>query len=505
MPETIPLIRPSFNRSLRLETRPELLSADTGALVQREMMDRSGLIDWLTERLHDPRHPSSIRYPLSDLLRTRLLLLGQGWRDQSDADRLRQDPSLRVASQTRRGTAALEEGHGLASQPTLSRLLGTLSREENLPVLHQAVTELACRRIEMIEGRRRKRGKKRRKKTMYLDVDGLPVEVHGHPPGSEWNGHYHQRMYHGLVASCAETGDLIDGEIFPGASYLGKKALKLTLRVVDRCRGRLCGSMIVRMDAGFPEPGLLKGLESRSVPYIARIRKNEVLNRMAKPYLTQPAGRSPKAPPRLWFHELTYQAESWDRARLVVLVVRERPGELYPDHFWLLTSLSRKRYEAEVLLAQYRKRGKAEGHMGELMDVLDPALSSASRPKTHYHGGRGSPPQRSPVPAESAGVRDPAPGSGADGAGDASGLESASFSRAGVASGVSGATSGEAIDFRHQSRGDGLEAVVEETGAGVLGAGIVDGGGIGPVEGTETVGISHRKVNLSAGDAPPGR
>ena len=24
--------------------------------------------------------------------------------------------------------------------------------------------------------------------------------------------------------------------------------------------------------------------------------------------------------------------------------------------------------------------------MGELMDVLDPALSSASRPKTHYRG-----------------------------------------------------------------------------------------------------------------------
>ncbi len=365
MPETIPLIRPSFNRSLRLETRPELLSADTGALVQREMMDRSGLIDWLTERLHDPRHPSSIRYPLSDLLRTRLLLLGQGWRDQSDADRLRQDPSLRVASRTRRGTAALEEGTGLASQPTLSRLLDTLSRKENLPVLHQAVTALACRRIEMIEGRRRKRGKqtarkKRRKKTMYLDVDGLPVEVHGYPPGSEWNGYYRQRMYHGLVASCAETGDLIDGEIFPGASSLGKKALKLALRVVDHCRGRLCGSMIVRMDAGFPEPGLLKGLESRSVPYIARIRKNEVLNRMAKPYLTQPAGRSPDAPPRLWFHELTYQAESWDRARRVVLVVRERLGELYPDHFWLLTSLSRKRYEAEALLPMYRKRGKAE-------------------------------------------------------------------------------------------------------------------------------------------------
>ena len=46
---------------------------------------------------------------------------------------------------------------------------------------------------------------------------------------------------------------------------------------------------------------------------------------------------------------------------------------------------------------------------------------------------------------------------------------------------------------------------MEETGAGVLGAGIGDEGGIGPVEGTETVGISHRRVNLSAGDGPPGR
>ena len=131
---------------------------------------------------------------------------------------------------------------------------------------------------------------------------------------------------------------------------------------------------------------MLEGLEKRSVPYIARIRKNKTLDRMAKPHPTQPAGRSSDEAPRVWSHEVTYQAESWDRARRVVLMVVERPGELYPDHFWLLTSLGRKRYGAEELLATYRRRGKAEGHMGELMDVLDPALSSASRPKTHYRG-----------------------------------------------------------------------------------------------------------------------
>ena len=169
---------------------------------------------------------------------------------------------------------------------------------------------------------------------MFLDVDGLPVEVHGRQPGSQWSGYYRQRMYLGLVASCGETGDLIDGELFPGASYLGNKALKLTLRAVDRCRGRLCGSMIVRMDAGFPGPGLLQGLESRSVPYIARIRKNEVLNRMARALLDPTGGAIPESSRReLWFHELTYQAESWDRARRVVLVVRGATGGVVSGSF----------------------------------------------------------------------------------------------------------------------------------------------------------------------------
>ena len=102
--------------------------------------------------------------------------------------------------------------------------------------------------------------------------------------------------------------------------------------------------------------------------------------------------------------------------------------------------------------------------MGELMDVLDPALPSASRPKTHYRGqpltpakttearteNRSPTAERSIVPAESAGVRDPALGAGADGAGDVPGLESASISGTGVAGRVSVGLPREATDFRGQ-------------------------------------------------------
>ncbi len=66
----------------------------------------------------------------------------------------------------------------------------------------------------------------------------------------------------------------------------------------------------------------------------------------------------------------------------------ERPGELFLDYFWLITNLKRNRYSGARLLGLYRMRGKAEGHMGEFMDVLAPALSSAPRAKSHYRGRR---------------------------------------------------------------------------------------------------------------------
>ncbi len=78
MGETLPLFTPLFNKSVQIESRPEHLTGESGALIQREIMERSGIIDWLAARLHDPRKPELITYPLSDLLRTHLLLLGQG-------------------------------------------------------------------------------------------------------------------------------------------------------------------------------------------------------------------------------------------------------------------------------------------------------------------------------------------------------------------------------------------------------------------------------------------
>ena len=48
---------PEFNRSIRIEARPERLSSDAGALMLREVAERLGLLTWLKPRLDDPRDP----------------------------------------------------------------------------------------------------------------------------------------------------------------------------------------------------------------------------------------------------------------------------------------------------------------------------------------------------------------------------------------------------------------------------------------------------------------
>jgi hypothetical protein len=115
------------------------------------------------------------------------------------------------------------------------------------------------------------------------------------------------------------------------------------------------------------------------------VKNNAALNKLAEEHLKRPPGPRPQQP-REWFHELDYRAASWSRERRVVLVVQERPNELYLHHFWLITNWTIEQISGEQLLEMYRQRGTAESHLGELMDVLDPALSSTPRTKTHYRG-----------------------------------------------------------------------------------------------------------------------
>ncbi|MFN7610002.1 MAG: transposase, partial [bacterium] len=192
-------------------------------------------------------------------------------------------------------------------------------------------------------------------------------------------------IYHPLITSIAETGDMLDARLRAGNVGTAEGALDVILDVVDRARKSFCDMAMVRIDAGFPPAALLAGLEARGIDYVSRFPANRVLDRLAEPCMKRPPGRRP-AEPRMWLYELRYQAETWDRPRRVILVVKEREGDLLLDRFFLVTSLPWTAKLRHEVLAHDRERGKAEGHMGELKDVLAPALSSTNRTKSHWRG-----------------------------------------------------------------------------------------------------------------------
>jgi hypothetical protein len=130
------LFQPEFNRSIRVEARRERLSADAGALLLRELMDRLGYPELFRKHLRDPRDSLRVKHPQVELLRTVLLMLAQGWSAHSDVRLVREDPALCLAVSSRRGQRPLREAgsgevEGLCSQPTLSRLLTALGSGEN--------------------------------------------------------------------------------------------------------------------------------------------------------------------------------------------------------------------------------------------------------------------------------------------------------------------------------------------------------------------------------------
>jgi len=369
-----------FNRAVRVEARPERLSADAGALLIRELTDRLGLPELVARHLDDARDPDRVVHPFIELVRTALLLLVQGWRDQDDVSLLRDDPVLRVAVSGRRGEGPLKPAApnapgGLCSQPTLSRLQAALGRETNREGLAELLRELVVPFLGT-EGAGRDE--------ITLDLDSFPHRVHGHQPGTAYNGHYRARCFHPLVAS-VDGRYFLGGRLREGNVHTAEGGLDFVLPILGWLRG-LVPRVWLRADAGFPAPEFLDRLDAEEVSYVFRLRSNATLERMARPFLRRPPGRPP-VEGRTWFHEISYRAGSWSRARRVVLVVLERPGEqghLFLDHFFLLTSATPTEERASRLLDRYRQRGAAESDFGAFKSTLALTLSSSPRPKSHY-------------------------------------------------------------------------------------------------------------------------
>ena len=373
---------PTFNRAVKIRSRDLRVTSDAGLLLLREVDQRLGLTASLAAKLHDPRRADLTRYDLRELLCERLFALAQGYRPCDDLDILAHDPALRLAAWDRPGGRALEER--MASQPTQSRLLDILANfPKNQDALRFALGDwLGRHTLAAGSGRPLQRA--------TIDLDSFPIEVHGSQAGAEYHGYYKKKIYNPLVATISHRGDfdssrLGDGFLHArlrhGAVDSADEAVSFLHEAVAAARP-FADALDVRFDSAFVEGHILDALTGMGVGFVGRVRNNSVLDRLADPYLVRPQGRPPKEGYQKIIDLIPYQAESWHYGYRVILVVIDEPDqktgqlELFPRHFFLVTSWSSEERSAEEILEHYRRRGTFEDRIGEFCGTVLPGLSS---------------------------------------------------------------------------------------------------------------------------------
>ena len=89
-------VRLQFDRRLRLEFHGATITSDAGLLACRELDAALGLTETANDYIHESRTGRNVQHPLLSLLRQSVYSRLAGYEDTNDAERLAQDPAMRV-------------------------------------------------------------------------------------------------------------------------------------------------------------------------------------------------------------------------------------------------------------------------------------------------------------------------------------------------------------------------------------------------------------------------
>src|SRR5665811_1666896 len=314
----------SFNRFLRIGFQGSRVTSNGGLILVRELDERLGFGELIEQHLTDPRGTNT-RFSFADLLRQSVYSRLAGYEDVNDAERLSQDPALRLIGSEK----IWDRGAALTSRlQTFETEM--LAKEENFVGLAQLNRELIGR-AEAIHSLYR----------TVLDMDSTEIPVHGEQEESAYNGHFESTCYHPLLLFNRD-GDCLAAKLRPGNVHSAEGWQELLLPEIER-QQRMGKEIAFRANAAFAKPKIYESLEERGVKYAIRIPANDSLERDIAELLTRPVGR-PSHKPVVWYKGFLYQAASWKTARRVVAKVEFHTGELFPRVGFIVTNLETPSY-----------------------------------------------------------------------------------------------------------------------------------------------------------------
>jgi hypothetical protein len=328
----------SFNPALKVDFQGSRITSDGGLILVRELDERLGFGELITQHLSDSRPGKNTQLPLADLFRQSVYSRIAGYEDVNDAERLSQDPAFRLIGSEK----TWDRGVALTSRlQTFETEM--LAEEENFGSLARINRELIAK-AEAIDAQQR----------IVLDMDSTEIPVYGQQENSAYNGHFESTCHHPLLLFNRE-GDCLAAKLRPGNVHSADGWEELLLPEIERQR-KLGKEVVFRADAAFAKPEIYEALEERGVKYAIRIPANDGLERDIAELLTRPVGR-PGHKPVVCYKGFLYQAASWKTARRVVAKVEFHIGELFPRVGFIVTNLET---DSRAVVRFYNKRGTAE-------------------------------------------------------------------------------------------------------------------------------------------------
>jgi hypothetical protein len=342
-------LRLQFNPSVRLEFHGSTITSDAGLLPLRELDEALGLTHIAADYLQESRTGRNIQHHLVPLLRQSIYSRLAGYDDTNDAERLAQDPAMRVV------VGWQGSDRSAASANTMSRFeTEILTRENNLK-------ELARMNAQWVDGAMAHTSHRR----VILDLDSSESPVHGQQEGAAYNGHFECVCYHPLFCF-NRFGDCEGAVLRPGNVHSADGWQEFIEPIVERYL-KAAVRLLFRADAAFAKPEIYEYLERRSIGYAIRLRANEVLQREIAHLLVRPT-EWPSRKPIVSYHDFAYQAQSWNVSRRVVAKVEWHQGELFPRVGFIVTNLS---YPTIGIVRFYNGRGTAEQWIKEGKQALN--------------------------------------------------------------------------------------------------------------------------------------
>jgi Transposase DDE domain group 1 len=331
------------------------LSSDGGLLLLAHLDQRLGLTQRVAACLQDPRLPERIRHSLLDLIRQRVYQIAAGYEDANDATALRRDPALKVAV-----GRSPHSDPDLASQPTLSRLEGTVTEAEcdaiNAALLDQFLKTPRPKPSEIV-----------------LDFDLTVDPTHGQQEFAFFNGHYGTYCYLPLLVFARVTGEgeqfLVSAELPESHSKETDAVLATLERLVTGLRTRWPGVRVIfRADAWFATPAIYEWCEANAVPYAIALAGNPALHRHSQRWRDHAAtaAQASKRSSVRRFGAFAYRADGWKKPRRVIVKAEQTPLGPNPRYVvvWELRGKPRQQYQF------YAGRGACENRIKELKDGI---------------------------------------------------------------------------------------------------------------------------------------